>query len=882
MHAGEQLGNYRVLSSLGTGGMGEVYRAKDCQLGREVALKLLLTAVRDDPDCAARFEREARALASLSHPNIATLHGLEVDGDQRFLVMELVSGETLESRIARGPLPLDQVLSVARSIADGLAAAHARGIVHRDLKPANVMLGTHGEVKLLDFGISKLLRPTARGDQTTVELDTAGETAAGTVMGTAPYMSPEQASGQDVDVRTDIWSFGCVVYEMLTGVRAFGGASFAATLASILHDEPDWRRLPTSLPPSLRRMLLRTLRKDREQRLHDIADARLELDDAVNPSAVEEATQAASARWPRLLLGAAMLVGLLAGLLLGWVGGLTDGLRSPSPDVAVRHVDVTLPSDLRPTNLDRGLALSPDGRVLVYASARTLLLRRLDEPDVRPLAGGEGGSSPFFSPDGRWIGFWADGQLRKLPLAGGVAIPLCRAQRPSGVSWGDDGHIVFGQGGAGIFEVSADGGEARLLLQPQRSRGELAMHGPQWLGDRRALLYTLLSEGENWNGARIVVQSLDASGPRVLLEQATDARHVGDHLLFLRGHRLMAMRFDDHSYSLHGPMLPLVDGVWRSFLFDSGGGHYALSSHGMLAYFEQPAPYLRSLVWVDRAGNEQALPIPQRFYQHPRLSPDGRRIVVDTIDSQDLWLYELDDSRLTRLTTEQTHLHPVWSADGRRVIFDHSQGKALYWKAVDDPGPSELLLDDAEYMLTPVSVTPDGTALLFERSRDYVDFDFGRLELDGERRVTMLAESPSIREMAPVISPDGLWLAFVSDETGQQEVYVQAFPNAGRRWMVSMGGGAEPTWSPRGDELFYRWNGALMAVKVDSAAGFRAEQPQTLFSAEYGREPLSAHPTYDVSPDGRRFLFVKNVSVSPNPQRIRLLFDWPQTLAQRM
>jgi serine/threonine-protein kinase len=864
LERGARLGHYEVQDLLGAGGMGAVYRALDKKLGREVALKVLLDEVSRDSERRARFQREARLLAQVNHPNIATLHGYEEASGVSFLVMELVAGETLAERLDRGRLSWEELRPLAIHLADALEAAHERGIVHRDLKPSNLKVTPEGTVKVLDFGLAKPFGDPAVGSDSHA-LTLSRNTTEGVITGTVSYMSPEQARGLAVDRRTDIWAFGCVLYEALSGKPAFGGETVADVLSSILGREPDWAALPRDLPPSIQELLRSTLRKDARQRLRDAGDARLQLEAA---GSVTTATEAGTRpRTGKLLVAALVLtsLGIAAGFLMGRRG------KEVGIDSAAR-LEVLLPSDQRLFPMNHVLTLAPDGRDLVYQAGGALYRRPLDRWEATLIPGTEGARTPFFSPDGKWLGFWADGELRKVSIDGGPPITLCRAQSPLGVSWGAFDRIVFGQGPAGIFEVSADGGEARLLVRPDLKKGEVAFHGPELLPGGEAVLFTLLPAGRNWNGASACVQRLATGERKIVLDEATDARYLETgHLVFSRGTSLLAVVFDRETFETRGPPIPIAEDVLRGYLFSSGAGQFSFSKTGVLAYAVDVPWHDMSPVWVDRKGVEELISVPPRRYQHARISPDGGRALVDSVDSQDLWLYELDRGTMSRLTVEQTFLHPVWSPDGSRVVFDATAGHALYWTAADGSTPPELLLTDAEAFLSPVSISPDGRFLAFERSVDYVTFDIGILPLEGDRVPRPLLAT-AFHESAPVFSPDGRWLAYVSNETGRYEVYVQAFPGPGGKRLISNGGGREPLWSRTGDEIFYRNGRAMMAVPVATGSGFAAGSPRKLFEGAYNIEPISAHPVYDVSGDGR-FLMVKSLSPLEVPRRIRLVLD---------
>ena len=882
---GETVGHFRVTGQLGKGGMGEVYRATDTQLGREVAIKVLPGAVATDPERLARFEREARVLASIDHPNIAAIYSVEAADHIHFLVMQLVEGEDLSQLMQGGAIGIDDVLPIALQIAEALEAAHERGIVHRDLKPANIKVTSEGQVKVLDFGLAKATDLETgdsgsglAGSGGVLSMSptlTAEMTQPGVILGTAAYMSPEQARGRELDKRSDIWSFGVVVYEMLTGKRLYSGESLTDILAGIVSREPDWDALPKGLPKQVERVLRRSLCKDSKNRLRDIGDARLELASALSDPSAETPEADRPGHWGRPALMAGVL-SLLVGLGAGYFAS-RDNQSISQPEIA--RLEIQLPEQRFLSLPDRAVAFSPDGRHLAYTTYGSIYLRRLDRREDTAIDATEDAVGPFFSPDSQWLGFFHQGQLKKVAVDGGAPIRLCQAHKPYGASWSEDNRIVYGQRAAGIFEVSPDGGNPVLLVKPDSSKNEVGYHGPQLLPGGRTLLFTVLHQGENWNDATIVAQNLDTGERYVLLEGGTDGRYVPTgHLVLAQGSTLQAMPLQLDPPAVEGSPIPIQEGVRRSSLWDSGASHFGFSDTGSLVYIPASPPLERTLVWVDRNGTEEALPLPVRFYQHPRLSPDGSRIVVDTVDTLDLWMYDLVRNTTSRLTTEQTHLHPVWTADGNRVIFDDTQSQSLSWKSADGAETPEILMADSTHLLTPVSITPDGAALAFEQSDDYVTYDIYILALDGDRQPRPFIVSTEFREMSPVFSPDGRWLAYVSDETGQEEVYVQPYPEADRKWLISNGGGREPLWSRDGRELFFRNGMAMMAVPVQLQPDFTAGTPEILFEGRYGYEPISAHPTYDVSLDGKRFLMVKTVGNPQWPKQLHLVLNWFEEL----
>ena len=909
---GTTLSHFKITAKLGEGGMGEVYRAEDTKLGRDVAIKVLPQAVASDPERLARFEREAKVLAALNHPRIAAIYSLEssviqlpaaslqppagsgqpkADSQEgeapqpstvHFLVMELAEGEDLNERLERGPIPVDEALPMALQITEALEAAHEKGIIHRDLKPANIKVDADGNVKVLDFGLAKALDPqdleTSRPqDLSASPTLTAQMTQPGVILGTAAYMSPEQARGLEVDKRTDIWAFGVVLFEMLAGGRPFDGKTVTDILAAIVHKEPEWSAIPKRTPAPIRQLTRRILQKDPRQRLRDVGDARIEIGNLLaNPDGAESETlEPTGNRWRLALLVSlpVLVLGILVGMMIG------RG-REKSPDAAVTQFEIGLLPRQGFSLFDRAVEISPDGGHIVYSTFRgPLFLRSLDQPEALPIPGTELARTPFFSPDSEWIGFWQGGEIKKTRIGGGAPITLGPAQTLFGASWDVDNRIVFGQRRSGIFEVPAAGGPSQPLVQPDYSAGEISSYGPQLIADGKVLLFTLLRQGQNWNEASIVAQRLDTGDRHLLIEGGTDGRYLPTgHLVFGRGTALMAVPFDLNELEVLGHPVPVEDNVHRAYLWDSGAIQASFSNSGILAFVGRPPPIERTLAWVDRNGNEERLSLPPRFYQHPRLSPDGRQIVVDTVDELDLWLYELERGTMSRLTVEQIHMHPVWSPDGDRVVFEEMQGQSLYWQAADGGAPRELLLADESHLLTPVSFSPDGSALAFERSADYVDYDIAILPLDGDRTPRSFEASPEFREMSPMFSPDGNWLAYVSDETGQNEVYVKPYPGPGSRWLVSTSGGTEPVWSPTGEELFYRAGWAMIAVPVRLEPEFAAGKPQRLFTKAYSSEVVSAHPTYDVSADGQRLLMVTPSSDTSFPTKLQVVINWFERL----
>jgi len=891
----QRLAQYRLVAKIGEGGMGVVWRAVDTTLGREIAIKVLPEAVAVDADRLARFEREARVLASLNHPGIATVYGLHADQGIHFLAMELLAGEDLAQRLERGPILPEAAATIALQVAEALEAAHESGVIHRDLKPANIQVSPDGNAKVLDFGLAKALDPElGSGDASLSPTITSLGTAVGVILGTAAYMSPEQIHGRRVDRRADIWGFGCVLHEMLAGRRPFHGESVSDTLAAVLRVEPEWESLPASTPEALRRLLRRCLQKDPRKRLQAIGEARLMLQEYLadpqgTSAASAPATVAAApatARWLPWVLTA--LLAAVAGAAI-WRGGAP----APRPEPLLRlEVRLAAKGEI-PRELGTGVLVSPDGRTLVFLAGEgdksQLYLRRLDRLDSVPLAGTEGALGPFFSADGRSVGFFAGSKLRKVDLDGGTPpLSICdvgSALLTRGATWGADGTMVYSPAlESGLMRVPAGGGVPEPLTALDASRKERTHRWPQFLPDGKSVVYAVQMQSQAYDAGRIDVVSLATGERKTLVEGGAFPRYSPTgHLLFLHEGTLQAAPFSLARLEVTGPPRPVLENVLSSTggqEVSDGSAQYDLSPSGLLAYrIGTPFRGDQEMLWMDRDGHATSVGVKPGAFSSPAISPRGDRVAVavETGTGTDLWVYEIERGTLSRLTFDGAeNSYPVWSPDGTELVFSSTRDGGVpnvFRVRADGTGQPTRLTTSAKPQF-PTSWSRDGRTLLLMERDPTGAWDVVQLPTGADATVAPIVNTTSL-EAGGVFSPDGRYLAYVSNETGTFEIFVRAFPGPGGKWQISASGGGLVRWSPDGRELAFCDGRAVFVVPVETGdGGFRAGQPQRLFDA--GFQVDLAGSNFAFAPDGKRFLLLsppRNQTTSVDTS-VTLVFGW--------
>jgi eukaryotic-like serine/threonine-protein kinase len=874
--AGTRLGSYEITNAIGAGGMGEVYQAHDAKLARDVAIKVLPEAFAHDPERLSRFQREAKMLASLNHPNIATIHGLEQFGGRSYLVMELVSGETLADRIKReGPIPVEEALAIAKQFAEALEAAHEKSIIHRDLKPANVKVTPEGKVKVLDFGLAKAFE----GDATSEDVGnsptlSAAMTMQGVILGTAAYMSPEQARGKAVDKRTDIWAFGCVLFELLTGKQAFHGEDVTDILAAVVRAEPDWNQLPPSTPTKIRDLLRHCLQKDKSQRLRDAGDARIEIQESLTAPTYSEPVAAQRERpvsW----------IALVALLLLALAAISFIHFRETPPPQRTARFQVPLPDKTSSAIFQ----LSPDGRVLAFSaiegSRGHLWVRPIDSVAAQAVPGTEDATYPFWSPDSAYIGYFVPGKLKKVALAGGPPQTICDAPDGRGGTWNGDGVIVFSPGpGSAIARVSAAGGVPTALTKlamPDELR-----RFPIFLPDNIHFLYLSNAGKPETNG--INVGSLDgAPSVRILSDESSaayapsEASGANGVVLFRREGTLMGVPFDSRRLRTTGEVFPIAEGV--GVYGNANAAAFSVSPSGVLAYSTGEilgGTQTREMAWMDRAGKRLSVVGHPDKISSMALSPNEKGILFNLFnaggDTSDIWLLDVERGVPSRFTFRPgLSSSGIWSPDGSTIVFE-SDNRTIYRKPANGTGKEELLVTGG-INNRPLDWSRDGKFVVYQNYGGTTGTDLMLLPLQGDQKPVPYLQT-SFNEGNAQFSPDGRWMAYASNESGQPQVYVQAIPASGAKWQISPAGGDQPRWRRDGKELYYiSADRKLMAVSIKNDTAFEAGAPQPLFELNPVYPPLSGRFVYQPTANGQKFLVVANVGGEVAPP-ITVVLNW--------
>ena len=899
LQAGSVFANdFSIVEAIGRGGMGEVYRAHDMRLDRDVALKILPKPFALDADRLARFKREARILGALNHPNIAAIYGFEESDDGRALILELVEGPTLVERIERGPIPLGEAVPIARQIAEALEAAHEQGIIHRDLNPANVKLRPDGTVKVLDFGLAKIAQPEVSHSPvaTSPAITSPSMVERGLVLGSAAYVSPEQARGREADKRSDVWAFGLVLYEMLTGRRVFQDGEIPDTLASVLRQDIDWSALPAETPTAVRRLIARCLDRNVRQRLRDIGEARIVLDDPEGLRAAEPALPQQTL-WSRATAIAvtAVVVGVLGALVTWWL--------RPSSLPAVTRLTLSLPEGTSLFANRSVVAISPDGTQVVYVTPSGLHLRSLSDFDTQVIRGSEGIfniTEPAFSPDGRSIVFHttADQTLKKIPVRGGVAVSLAPVVSPSGLNWGADGIVFVAPAdsrlrpgldwvGNSIMRVSADGGGTETLVR--LNDGEVA-DGPEILPGGKQVLFTLAAgkAADRWDRASIVVQSLVSGERKILIQGGSDARYVPTgHLVYAIGGSLFAVAFDVERLEVRSAPIAILEGVRRADASSSGGAHFSVAANGTLVYVAGPRSPGLDVALTDRSGRVQRLNLPPRAYEAPRVSPDGTRLVVGSDDGHEaaIWIYPLSaQSALRRVTYEGSNRFPIWSRDGAHVVFqsDREGDQGIFWQLADGSGTAERLTrSEPGGSHEPEAWSPTADVMLFS-IRKGADVALWMLSVKDGKPLPFDDVRSSTR-IGATFSRDGRWVAYASSEGRKKTIYVQPFPPTGIKYQLVAGESEQPNhplWSPDDTELFYNPGpGEFRSVSI-STQPFAFGKATTLTRPFGGASTLTRRP-YDITPDGRFLSAVADGSLDGHAlaaEEIRVVLNWTEEL----
>jgi serine/threonine protein kinase len=890
----QSVSHYRITGKLGAGGMGEVYRASDSKLNREVALKVLPQEFARDSERMARFKREAQLLASLNHPNIATIFGLEETNGSFALIMELVEGETLAERIAQGPIPLDDALPIAKQIADALECAHEKGIIHRDLKPANVKINPDGVVKVLDFGLAKALDGQgSSSDLAKSPTISIAATQAGIILGTAAYMSPEQAKGKGADRRADIWAFGVVLFEMLTGKQAFIGETVSDTLAGVLRAEPEWNLLPSDVPPGIVGLLHRCFTKDPKHRLQSIGDARIEIEEYfANPSAkaaspnivAVAAPSSAWMKWASIAIAAALLIS---------VAFLWRATR-PAEKVVSRY-SITLPEKLSLNLITHSvLTISPDGSKIVLSlvsqSANHLYLRKRSDFQLTELPGTENAQDPSFSPDGESVAFFANGKLLKVAMSGGPPVVVAEftanrvANDGRGITWPSSESIVYTPNATdGLYQVSSSGGTPKQISTPDANKGERTHRWPEALPGGKVVLFTVgtIASPDNYDAAEIDAVVLNTGERRMLFKNASMAKYVSSgHLVFARGGNLYAVGFDPDTLKVSGSPVPVLQGV--SGDTTTGAAHFAIAADGTLVCVPGDEQGLYKLMRVNRKGETEPLDVPVGNYWDPKLSPDGKRLATiqgnGTGTDSDIWIYDMVRKSFGRFTFGGGHSTPLWSPDGCTIYYSSRQGAhwGVWRKPSDGSREAELLAEMAgDYRILLDSISSDGKSLYAAVTTAQNGSDIARLAIAKDAKLEPIVTS-AFDDFGSEPSPNGDFLAYESLETGSPEIYVKGIAASGGKWQISTAGGEEPRWSHDGRELYFRNNNQMMVVPVEFHPTFQAGTPRVLFDNVFNLRTDSG-VSYSVAPEGD-FVMVRHAVQQNSSHDLHLVLNFTEEL----
>jgi eukaryotic-like serine/threonine-protein kinase len=886
---GKQVAHYLIESDLGAGGMGEVYRARDTRLGRSVALKMLPEIFARDPERVARFDREAKVLAALNHANIAALFGFEQADGKSFLIMELVEGETLAERIERGPVAVAEALKIAHQIADALESAHEKGIVHRDLKPANIKITPEGKVKVLDFGLAKALAVSPDpGELMTSPTFSMAATNAGVILGTAPYMSPEQAKGANADQRSDIFSFGCVLFEMLSGRRSFQGDSVSEVIASVLAREPDLATLPANLSPKLTDLIRRCLEKDVKRRWQAIGDVRVEVD--VISGDPHGLNLQAGLAVPKPLWRRA-LPSVVTGILVAAITASMVWIYRPVPSTAITRFRYLLPKEQGFTRTGRHvIAISPDGANVVYVANQQLFLKPMADSEAKPIPGTtQDVNTPFFSPDGKWVGFFSvpEEKLKKIAITGGAIVPIGDIDNPHGVNWYSDDEILIGQARKGIARISANGGKPETIIAAKP--GEV-FQSPQMLPGGEVLFTVGREDGDDrWDKALIVVQSLKTGVRKTLISGGSDARYVPTgHIVYVLGANVFAVPFDAGKLQVTGGPIPILEGVMRSAPSNTAASFFSFSNNGSLVSIPGVAVQGDNLVlMIDKAGTKRPLGLPTGTYAAPRISPDGKQVALQVNDGKEVFIaiYDLSGkAALRRLTFGGANYDPLWTNDGQRIIFrsERDGDRNLYWQRADGSGSAEKLTFEKE-AVTAEAASPDGTAITAKTKGG-----IWMLSLEGDRKLqsVVVTAEKGAGAMRSSFSPDGRWLAYQLS-AAQNSVYVQPFPPTGAKYQLASASAGIPLWSRDGKQLFYLATPGsglyqLFAIDVQTQPAFVMGKSTPLpingvIQSGRGRN-------FDITPDGKEFIALflpEEPGRQPASQQINVVLNWFEDLKQR-